>query len=66
MSEKKKICPECAGKKVIPGTCVCDSEWRGTKVMDGFEDCQCTPDIECPVCHGSGYVGTATAAEENR
>ena len=54
--ETKKICPECQGKKVIKGTCVCDMEWRGTQTGDDWEDCQCTPDVECPVCHGTGYV----------
>lgn len=57
MSEKnKKICPQCDGKKVIPGTCVCNMEWRGTQTGDEWEDCQCSEEVECPTCHGTGYV----------
>ncbi|MFP3984070.1 MAG: ankyrin [Desulfurivibrionaceae bacterium] len=52
----KMVCPECEGKKVISGTCVCDSEWRGTMVGNEWEDCQCTPEITCPKCQGTGYV----------
>jgi hypothetical protein len=54
--ENKKICPQCEGKKVIPGTCSCNMEWRGTKVDDEWEDCQCSEKVECPTCHGTGYA----------
>jgi len=52
----QKICPTCQGKKVIDGVCECSSEWRGTQNGDDWEDCQCTPEQECPQCKGSGYV----------
>jgi hypothetical protein len=54
--ENKKICPTCQGKKVVQGTCECDVEWRGTQRGDEWEDCQCTPEVVCPVCHGKGFV----------
>lgn len=54
--EKKKVCPACQGKKIIKGECVCDMEWRGTQKGDVWEDCQCTPDQECTMCGGTGYV----------
>ena len=56
-AESKKICPACQGKKVIPGECICDTEWRGTQKEDAWEDCQCTPDKDCTMCSGTGYVG---------
>ena len=58
MTEQKqgKECPECNGKKIIPGVCECDSEWRGTQNEEDWIDCQCTPDISCPVCQGKGYI----------
>ena len=58
MTEKKikKECPECCGEKIIPGTCVCNSEWRGTQEGGDLDDCQCTPDMSCPTCNGTGYV----------
>ena len=56
---KEKVCPECNGKKVILGTCVCDSEWRGTQVGNEWEDCHCMPEITCHVCHGTGIVTTS-------
>ena len=52
--DKTVICPICQGKKVIEGVCECNMEWRGTAVDDGWEDCQCTPEQECPTCHGTG------------
>lgn len=55
MSEKK-VCPTCNGKKVIPGTCECDSEWRGTQSDNEWAECQCTPEVECPACKGTGFV----------
>jgi len=54
--EKQKTCPTCNGEKTILGTCVCSQEWRGTQVDDGWEDCQCTPDLKCPACSGTGYT----------
>jgi hypothetical protein len=51
-----KVCPECNGEKKIAGTCVCDSEWRGTQKGDEWSDCQCTEEEICPVCQGTGYV----------
>ena len=57
MSEdKKQLCTACAGKKVLKGECVCDMEWRGSGKGDDWEECQCTPDWECTVCSGTGYV----------
>ena len=46
----EKICPECKGDKKIPGTCVCDMEWRGSRKDDEWEDCQCVDENICPVC----------------
>jgi hypothetical protein len=54
--ENKKICPTCEGKKIIEGICECDMEWRGTKKEDEWDDCQCTPEQECPSCKGTGFV----------
>ena len=54
--EGKKQCPTCNGKKVIGGVCECSTEWRGTQKEDEWEDCQCTPEEECPNCGGAGYV----------
>ena len=58
MEEQKttKECPECSGQKVIPGICECDSEWRGTQVDDEWNECQCTPDVPCPICNGTGVI----------
>jgi hypothetical protein len=58
MTEKKteKECPECCGKKIIPGECICNSEWRGTQVGDDWNECQCSPDVPCPNCNGTGVV----------
>ena len=54
--KQKKTCPVCGGKKTVPGTCTCDMEWRGTMVGDEMEDCQCTPEVTCPSCNGTGFV----------
>lgn len=54
--ENTSICPTCAGKKVIPGRCECSMEWRGTQKGDNWEDCQCTPEVRCPTCHGTGFI----------
>lgn len=54
----KETCPTCQGKKVIEGDCVCSMEWRGTQTEDGWDDCQCTPDLECSTCHGTGVLNT--------
>ncbi|MEN8198904.1 MAG: ankyrin [Thermodesulfobacteriota bacterium] len=51
----KKECSACGGRKIVPGTCVCDSEWRGTQVDGDWNDCQCNPDEPCPTCDGKGY-----------
>ncbi len=52
-----KECPMCMGKKVIPGTCVCDMEWRGNRGdEEEWEDCQCAREQQCPVCHGTGLI----------
>ncbi|MEW6518848.1 MAG: ankyrin [Thermodesulfobacteriota bacterium] len=58
MTQEKNtsICPTCAGEKVITGTCTCDMEWRGTQEDDNWEDCQCTPEVQCPTCHGTGVI----------
>ena len=56
VSETRKVCPTCHGKKIIPGECACDMEWRGTKKGEDWEDCQCTPDKECSMCSGTGYI----------
>jgi hypothetical protein len=58
MSEEKikKECPECCGEKVIAGTCVCNSEWRGSQAGDDWDECQCTPELPCPTCNSSGFV----------
>jgi hypothetical protein len=55
MIEKRETCPTCDGNKVIAGVCECSSEWRGTQEGDEWQECQCTPDQECPACKGSGY-----------
>lgn len=54
--KEKKTCPVCGGKKTVQGTCTCDMEWRGTTVDDQMEDCQCTPEVTCPSCNGTGFV----------
>jgi hypothetical protein len=54
--ENMKICPTCQGKKAIEGICECAMEWRGTQEEDKWEDCQCTPEQECPSCKGTGFV----------
>ncbi len=53
---KKQVCPECSGNKIIPGSCVCDMEWRGTQTDEGMEDCQCEPDVSCSRCGGTGEI----------
>jgi len=58
-AHEKKVCPLCQGKKTVAGVCSCNSEWRGTQRGDEWEDCQCTPEQECPTCHGTGYVTSA-------
>jgi len=57
MAELKKVaCPECQGHKTVPGECVCDSEWRGTRKGNDWEECQCNDEAPCPLCNGKGYV----------
>ncbi|MEW6428444.1 MAG: ankyrin [Thermodesulfobacteriota bacterium] len=53
---KGKPCPQCNGSKMIKGTCSCDMEWRGNRVEEEWQDCQCTPEVVCPVCNGTGMV----------
>lgn len=53
---RPKPCPICLGLKVIPGVCSCNMEWRGTKTETGWEDCQCTPELVCTQCEGTGSV----------
>jgi DnaJ-class molecular chaperone len=55
MSEERKPCPTCQGKKIIEGVCEASSEWRGSHNDDMLDEVQCTPDQECPTCHGKGY-----------
>lgn len=52
----EKLCPVCKGKKVIEGHCECNMEWRGSDGENGWQDCMCEPDHECPECHGKGFV----------
>ena len=52
----KKVCPKCNGHKLIVGQCECNSEWRSSDDEDGFDDCRCEPDQECPICKGTGKV----------
>lgn len=54
MSEERKPCPTCQGKKIIEGVCEVSSEWRGSHNEELLDD-QCTPDEECPTCKGTGY-----------
>ena len=52
----RKVCPECLGKKIVQGACVCNSEWRGTEIDGVWNDCQCNREETCPICLGTGYV----------
>ena len=54
--KKKETCSACQGKKIIEGVCECNTEWRGNQNDNEWEDCQCTPDQECPECQGKGYI----------
>ena len=57
MTQKtEKTCPTCQGKKVVAGTCECNMEWRGTQGENGWDDCQSSPEQECPTCGGTGVV----------
>jgi len=56
MTQENQTCPICQGKKVVAGTCECNSEWRGTQNGDDWEDCRCTPEEKCPECGGKGTV----------
>lgn len=56
VKEKKEICPVCQGKKVVAGTCECNSEWRGTQKGDDWEDCRCAPEQQCVMCGGTGTI----------
>ena len=46
--QDKKVCPTCNGKKMVLGTCECNAEWRGSQDSDSGDDCQCSPDTQCP------------------
>ncbi|MEJ2689589.1 MAG: hypothetical protein P8130_06480, partial [Deltaproteobacteria bacterium] len=37
--------------------CSCNMEWRGSQIGDRWEDCQCTPEVTCTECNGTGFVG---------
>ena len=52
----EKTCPKCKGTKIIVGHCECNAEWRASDGEDGFDDCVCEPDVECPECGGKGVV----------
>jgi len=58
MTQQKttRECPECHGRKTIPGACVCDSEWRGTQDGDDWNECQCEAEQPCPTCKGTGVI----------
>lgn len=56
MNQERTLCPVCEGKKVIPGTCECSSEWRGTQEGEDWEECQCSEEVQCSNCDGTGYV----------
>ncbi|MBA3006593.1 MAG: ankyrin [Desulfocapsa sp.] len=56
--KNKVICPLCQGKKVVAGTCECNSEWRGTQRGEDWDECQCTPEQQCEMCKGTGYIDT--------
>lgn len=56
-NDDRETCPECNGKKVVQGSCVCNMEWRGTMNEQGeMTDCQCVSEVECPACGGTGYI----------
>ena len=57
MADKNiSVCTTCQGKKVIVGVCECNMEWRGTQEGDDWQDCLCTPEIECATCNGEGNI----------
>lgn len=56
MTDKKMTCPTCLGKKILEGSCECNSEWRGTGDDENVDDCQCAPDVPCPTCSGTGFI----------
>ena len=56
--ETNVICPTCQGRKVTEGVCECSSEWRGTQSDNDWEDCQCTPELTCATCEGTGVVAS--------
>lgn len=55
-NKKEQPCPRCHGKGTITGTCVCDSEWRGSQSGEAWEDCRCERELPCPVCQGTGQI----------
>ncbi|MBU0481763.1 MAG: ankyrin [Proteobacteria bacterium] len=57
-NERNRICPTCQGKKYLEGNCECNMEWRGNQKGDDWEDCRCTPKLECSACSGTGYLKT--------
>jgi hypothetical protein len=54
--EPKTICPTCRGRKIVPGNCECNAEWRSLDSDEMSGDCRCEPEKECPDCKGFGYI----------
>ena len=50
--KSKKICDRCKGKKMIPGNCECNMEWRDSE----GDDCISEPDQKCPDGNGTGFI----------
>ncbi|OGQ98686.1 MAG: hypothetical protein A2521_05370 [Deltaproteobacteria bacterium RIFOXYD12_FULL_57_12] len=56
LSSRSKVCPESQGRKLVPGTCECNMEWRGTEVNGEWVDCRCARETACSRCQGTGFV----------
>jgi hypothetical protein len=54
--KSKTKCTRCNGSKIIEGHCECNMEWRSSGDDDNLGDCICDPDLECPVCNGTGFL----------